>query len=83
MTSPKASSHTIICGRASHSSGLAELEKGITLAKDSDSNPLISAFKKVFEAVSKKQENKMRSIKTLVHYPEGAADLEAVFALAE
>lgn len=60
-----------------------ELESGVNLAKDFDNNPLVPAFKKIWDAVSKKQEYETRQIKTLVHGPEGAVDPEATFALTE
>ena len=61
----------------------AWLYKGINLTKGSDNNPLVPAFRKIEDAVYKKQESKTRQIKALVHGPEGAADLEATFALTE
>ena len=70
-------------GEQSRTYTTKELENGINLAKDFDNNPLVPAFKKIWDAVSKKQDYETRQIKTLVHGPEGAADLEATFALTE
>jgi hypothetical protein len=59
------------------------LKDGVNLAKDFDNNPLLPAFQKIRDAVSQKQAYETRQIKTLAHGPEGAADLEATFALTE
>lgn len=83
ITSPKSASYTVTWGEQSRTYSGKELETGINLAKDFDSNPLVPAFKKIWDAVSKKQEYETRQIKTLVHGPEGAADLDATFALTE
>ena len=83
IASPKSPSYTITWGGQARTYSAKELETGINLAKDFDNNPLVPAFKNIWDAVSKKQEYETRQIKTLVHGPEGAADLEATFALTE
>lgn len=83
LGSPKSASYTVTWGEQSRTYTAKELETGINLAKDFDNNPLVPAFKKIWDAVSKKQEYETRQIKTLVHGPEGAADLDATFALTE
>lgn len=83
MTSPKAANYTVTWGDQSRTYTAAQLEAGINLAKDFDNNPLVPAFKKIWDAVNAKQVYETRQIKTLVHGPEGATDLEATFALTE
>lgn len=83
LSSPKAASYTITWGEQTRTYPAKELETGINLAKDFDNNPLVPAFQKIRDAVTKKQEYETRQIKSLVHGPEGAADLEATFALTE
>ena len=83
IAAPKSASYSVTWGEQSRIYSGKELETGINLAKDFDSNPLVPAFRKIWDAVSKKQEYETRQIKTLVHGPEGAADLEATFALTE
>ena len=83
LSSPKAASYTITWGDQTRTYPAKELETGVNLAKDFDNNPLLPAFQKIRDAVAKKQEYETRQIKSLVHGPEGAADLEATFALTE
>jgi lysophospholipase L1-like esterase len=83
MESPKAANYTVTWGDQSRTYTAGQLGNGVNLAKDFDNNPLLPAFQKIRDAVSKKQEYETRQIKTLVHGPEGAADLEATFALTE
>ncbi len=81
--SPKSASYTITWGEQTRTYTAKELESGVNLAKDFDNNPLVPAFKKIWDAVSKKQEYETHQIKTLVHGPEGTVDPEATFALTE
>lgn len=81
--SPKSASYTITWGEQTRTYTAKELESGVNLAKDFDNNPLVPAFKKIWDAVSKKQEYETHQIKTLVHGPEGIVDPEATFALTE
>jgi lysophospholipase L1-like esterase len=83
MTSPKAENYTVTWGDQSRTYTAGQLTAGINLAKEFDNSPLVPTFNQIREAVSKKQEYETRQIKTLVHGPEGAADLEATFALTE
>jgi lysophospholipase L1-like esterase len=81
--SPKAASYTVTWGDQSRAYTAGQLKDGVNLAKDFDNNPLLPAFQKIRDAVSQKQAYETRQIKTLAHGPEGAADLEATFALTE
>lgn len=83
ITTPKAANYTITWGEQSRTYTAAQLTEGINLAKDFDNNPLVPAFRKIMDAVIKKQEYETRQIKMLVHGPEGATDLDATFALTE
>lgn len=80
---PKSASYKIRWGKQERVYTSEELLAGVNLAKDFDDHPLVPAFKKIWEAVVKKQDYETRQIKTLIHGPEGAADLEATFALTE
>ena len=83
VTSPRAASYKITWGPQSRTYPAAELERGINLARDFHDHPLVPAFGKIWTAVTKKQEYETRQIKTLVHGPEGAVDLEMTFELTE
>ncbi|GAA5116839.1 SGNH/GDSL hydrolase family protein [Luteolibacter yonseiensis] len=83
VTSPKAESYTVTWGDQSRTYTAKDLAAGVNLAKDFDNNPLVPVFKKIWDAVSKKQEYETRQIKSIIHGPEGAADAEAAFALTE
>jgi lysophospholipase L1-like esterase len=83
LTSPTAANYTVSWGEQNRTYTAAQLKEGVNLAKDFDNHPLVPAFKRVMEAVSKKQVYETRQIQTLAHGPEGAADLEATFALTE
>lgn len=81
--SPKAANYEVIWGEQKHAYTAEQLKAGVNLAKDFDNNPLVPAFKKVWDAVAKKQAYETRQIKELAHGPEGAADIDATFALTE
>lgn len=83
LTSPKAAAYTVTWGGVSKRYSAADLQAGVSLARDFDSHPLTPAFKAVWDAVAAKQAYETRQIKTLVHGPEGAADMEATIALTE
>ena len=83
ISSPKAAYYTVTWGEQSRTYAAGQLSAGINLAKDFDNNPLVPAFQKIRDAVAKKQEYETRQIKSLVHGPEGEADLDATFALTE
>jgi len=78
-----AATYDVTWGETTRNYPAAQLKAGINLAKDFDSNPLVPAFKKVWDAVEAKQNYETRQIKTLVHGPEGEADLEGTFAVTE
>lgn len=83
IESPAAASYDVTWGDATRSYSAADLQAGVNLAKDFENHPLRPAFQKIRDAVAAKQDYETRQIKTLVHGPEGAADLEATFALTE
>jgi lysophospholipase L1-like esterase len=83
IESPASAAYTVTWGDAKRNYSAAQLVAGINLASDFHEHPLVPAFRKVWDAVTAKQEYETRQIKTLVHGPEGKADLEATFALTE
>ncbi|QJE97880.1 SGNH/GDSL hydrolase family protein [Luteolibacter luteus] len=83
VASPSATSYEVTWGETSKTYSSEELAKGVNLAKDFQTHPLLPAFKKIWDAVAAKQEYETRQIKQLVHGPEGAADLEGTFAVTE
>lgn len=60
-----------------------QLRKGVNLADDFAVNPFSDAFKRVDEAVAKKQEFETRQIKQLFHGEAGKADMEKTVADSE
>jgi len=83
ITSPKAAAYTVTWGTVSKRYTAAELSAGVSLAKDFDNHPLTPAFNAIWNAVAAKQAYETRQIKTLVHGPEGEADMEATVAVTE
>ena len=83
LKSPKAANYTLKWGDQSRTYTAAQLTTGINLAKDFENHPLVPAFKKIQDAVAKKQSYETRQIKQLVHGPEGKADLDGTFAATE
>ena len=83
ITSPTAAAYTVTWGTVSKNFTAEDLTKGISLAKEFDQHPLVPAFQAIWNAVAAKQAYETRQIKTLVHGPEGAADMEATIALTE
>lgn len=83
VDAPAASAYDVTWGESTRTYQAAELQSGVNLAKDFETHPLLPAFKKVWDAVLAKQDYETRQIKTLVHGPEGAADLEGTFAVTE
>jgi len=61
----------------------AQLAAGINLPAEFAQTPFDSAFKRVDEAVSRKQNYETKQIKSLFHGEEGRVDLEATVALTE
>ena len=83
ITSPKSSAYTVTWGAVSKTYTATELSAGISLTKDFHQNPLVPAFRAIWDAIAAKQAYETRQIKTLVHGPEGEADMDATFALTE
>ncbi|MEO5913408.1 MAG: SGNH/GDSL hydrolase family protein [Luteolibacter sp.] len=83
LKSPKSANYTLTWGEQSHTYTAKQLEAGINLAKDFDNNPFVPAFKKIQDAVTKKQAYETRQIKELAHGPEGKADIDGTFAVTE
>ncbi len=75
--------YRVTWGEASKTYTSEELAKGINLAVDFETNPFSEAFKRVDEAVAKKQAYETRQIKDLFHGPEGKADEGMTAALTE
>lgn len=80
---PKAKAYTVTWGEASKKYAAADLIAGVNLAKDFEHPPTAAAFLAIQKAVAAKQDYETRQIKSLVHGPEGAADMDATFALTE
>ncbi len=83
IVSPKSANYEVTWGEQKHNYTAEQLKAGVNLAKDFDNNPLVPAFKKIWDAVAKKQAYETRQIKELAHGPEGAADIDTTFALTE
>jgi lysophospholipase L1-like esterase len=75
--------YRVTWGDASRTYGAEELSRGVNLAADFEVNPFSEAFKRIDEAVAKKQAYETRQIKDLFHGPEGHADMEMTAALTE
>jgi hypothetical protein len=75
--------YTVTWGDTSKTYTAEELAKGVNLAADFETNPFSSAFKRVDDAVAKKQAYETRQIKDLFHGPEGQADISMTAALTE
>ncbi len=75
--------YTVAWGESSKTYTAQELAKGVNLAADFETNPFSEAFKRVDEAVAKKQAYETRQIKDLFHGPEGHADMTMTAALTE
>lgn len=61
----------------------AELEAGVNLAAAFPENPFSGPFAALWQAIAAKQEYETRQVKSLMHGPEGATDMEATVALTE
>ena len=83
IVSPKAPAYNVTWGAQTKSFTAGQLSLGVNIAKEFDNNPLVPAFMKVQEAVTKKQNYETRQIKELAHGLEGVTDIEATFALTE
>ncbi len=70
-------------GDTSKSYTAAQLKPGVNLAADFEINPFSDAFKRVDEAVARKQEYETRQVKMLFHGPEGQVDMDMTVALTD
>jgi GDSL-like Lipase/Acylhydrolase family len=75
--------YRVTWGQTSKSYTAAQLAEGVNLAADFEVNPFSEAFKRVDDAVYKKQAYETRQVKTLFHGPEGHTDMEMTAALTE
>ena len=75
--------YLVTWGEASRTYTADELAKGVNLAADFEANPFSEAFKRVDEAVAKKQAYETRQVKDLFHGPEGHVDMEMTATLTE
>jgi lysophospholipase L1-like esterase len=75
--------YSVTWGDGSKTYTAEELTKGVNLAADFEVNPFTEAFKRVDEAVAKKQAYETRQVKDLFHGPEGHADMDMTAALTE
>ncbi|MCL4176396.1 MAG: SGNH/GDSL hydrolase family protein [Verrucomicrobia bacterium] len=80
---PRAEQYRITWGEQSHVYPASALEAGVNLADDFQTNPFTAAFRRVDEAVARKQAYETRQIKELFHGPEGRTDLETTAQLTE
>ncbi len=78
-----ATHYRVTWGEATKRFTAAELNRGINLADTFHVNPFSEAFKKVDDAVARKQAYETRQIKTLFHGPEGKADMDTTASLTE
>jgi hypothetical protein len=75
--------YQVTWGPASRTYSAQQLEKGVNLAADFDTNPFSEAFAAVDQAVAKKQEFETDQIKKQFHGAAGAADMERTVADTE
>lgn len=75
--------YSVTWGDAAKTYTADELAKGVNLAADFEVNPFSEAFKRVDEAVAKKQAYETRQVKDLFHGAEGHADMDMTAALTE
>ena len=83
IANPKASNYSVKWGDETREYSKQQLAAGVNLAADFIDHPLRQAFQKVWDAAAKKQAYETRQMKTLMHGPEGHADMEATVALTE
>lgn len=83
VRSGKAPGYRVTWGEHSRTYSSAQLGDGVNLAADFVINPFTESFRKVDEAVAKKQAYETRQVKMLFHGEEGRADMEATVALTE
>jgi len=78
-----ASSYAVAWGGETKTFPADQLARGINLPAEFARTPFDDAFKRVDEAVTRKQNYETRQIKTLFHGEEGRADMEMTAALTE
>ena len=83
VKNPTASSYTVTWGPTTRTFTADQLTAGINLAAEFVRTPFDPAFKKIDEAVAKKQAYETRQIKTLFHGEEGKTDIRSTVALTE
>ncbi|MEN6424736.1 MAG: SGNH/GDSL hydrolase family protein [Phycisphaerales bacterium] len=75
--------YRVTWGEASKTYTAGNLAAGVNLAADFETNPFSEAFKRVDDAVAKKQAYETRQIKDLFHGPEGNTDMTLTAELTE
>lgn len=75
--------YTITWGDTSKTYTAEDLAQGVNLAADFETNPFSNAFKRVDDAIAKKQAYETRQVKDLFHGPEGQTDLALTATLTE
>jgi hypothetical protein len=83
VSHPSAEHYRVTWGDQTRVYDSAALVKGVNLATDFPTNPFSAAFRRVDEAVARKQAYETRQIKDLIHGPEGAVDMETIVRLTE
>jgi hypothetical protein len=78
-----AKSYTVIWGGETKTFTAEQLAAGINLPAEFAKTPFDDAFKRVDDAVGRKQNYETKQIKSLFHGEEGKVDMEATVALTE
>ncbi len=79
----KSDRFTVTWGDVSKTYTAGQLQDGINLASEFESNPLVAPFKKIQEAVLAKQTYETEQIKKQVHGEAGKKDMEGTFERTE
>ena len=83
VRNPGAAACKVTWGDQSRTYPAGELARGVNLAADFEVNPFSEAFRRVDEAVGRKQAYETRQIKDLFHGPEGRTDADLTATLTE
>lgn len=83
VKNPTARNYAITWGGQTRRFTAEQLANGINLPAEFESTPFDAAFKRVDDAVGRKQAYETKQIKSLFHGEEGATDMEATVALTE
>jgi hypothetical protein len=78
-----APNYTVTWGNTSKTYTATQLQHGINLAADFETNPFSDAFNQLDDAVAKKQAYETRQIKDLFHGPEGRTNPDLTAQLTE